>query len=104
MLNLKPGQKVLDIGCGIGGGDFYMAKVRAEASGSGSYYKDRRGSERGTKTKLCHLIIMNNDVTFQTFGVEVLGLDLSDNMVNIAMERAVSEKLPAVRLDITSPN
>lgn len=28
MLNLKSGQKVLDVGCGIGGGDFYMAKVR----------------------------------------------------------------------------
>lgn len=31
MLNLKPGQKVLDVGCGIGGGDFYMAKVRPTA-------------------------------------------------------------------------
>lgn len=36
-------------------------------------------------------------VTFQTFGVEVLGLDLSDNMVDIAMERAITEKLPSVR-------
>jgi len=26
-LNLKPGQKVLDVGCGIGGGDFMMAEV-----------------------------------------------------------------------------
>ena len=23
-LNLRKGQKVLDVGCGIGGGDFYM--------------------------------------------------------------------------------
>lgn len=33
MLNLKPGQKVLDVGCGIGGGDFYMAKVRGKKPG-----------------------------------------------------------------------
>nr|XP_046262807.1 phosphoethanolamine methyltransferase isoform X1 [Scatophagus argus] len=61
LLNLKPGQKVLDVGCGIGGGDFYMAK---------------------------------------TFGVQVHGLDLSDNMVNIAMERAISEKLPSVQFEV----
>nr|XP_033477076.1 phosphoethanolamine methyltransferase isoform X1 [Epinephelus lanceolatus] len=61
LLNLKPGQKVLDVGCGIGGGDFYMAK---------------------------------------TFGVEVLGLDLSDNMVNIAMDRAITEKLPSVQFEV----
>lgn len=62
LLNLKPGQKVLDVGCGIGGGDFYMAK---------------------------------------TFGVEVLGLDLSDNMVDIAMERAIAEKLPSVQFEVS---
>ncbi|XP_026213181.1 phosphoethanolamine methyltransferase isoform X1 [Anabas testudineus] len=61
LLNLKPSQKVLDVGCGIGGGDFYMAK---------------------------------------TFGVEVLGLDLSDNMVEIAMERAVTERLPSVQFEV----
>jgi len=61
LLNLKPGQKVLDIGCGIGGGDFYMAK---------------------------------------TFGVEVLGLDLSENMVDIAIERAAAEKMPQVHFEV----
>ncbi|KAM7417573.1 hypothetical protein PAMA_017285 [Pampus argenteus] len=61
LLNLKPGQKVLDVGCGIGGGDFYMAK---------------------------------------SFGVEVLGLDLSENMVEIAMERAITEKLPSVQFEV----
>ncbi|TSK45891.1 Phosphoethanolamine N-methyltransferase 3 [Bagarius yarrelli] len=56
LMNLSSGQKVLDVGSGIGGGDFYMAK---------------------------------------TFGVEVLGIDLSSNMVEIAMERAVTENLPS---------
>lgn len=37
--------------------------------------------------------------TFQTFQVEVTGLDLSENMVNIAMERAIAEKLPSVCLN-----
>uniref|UniRef100_A0A671KY15 phosphoethanolamine N-methyltransferase n=1 Tax=Sinocyclocheilus anshuiensis TaxID=1608454 RepID=A0A671KY15_9TELE len=62
MVNLTAGQKVLDVGCGIGGGDFYMAK---------------------------------------TFGVEVLGMDLSSNMVEIAMERAVKEKLPLVQFEVS---
>ncbi|CAL8357074.1 unnamed protein product [Merluccius merluccius] len=61
LLNLKPGQKVLDVGCGMGGGAFYMAK---------------------------------------TFGVEVLGLDLSENMIEIAMERAIDEKLPMVHFEL----
>ena len=26
-LNLKKSQKVLDVGCGIGGGDFFIAEV-----------------------------------------------------------------------------
>ncbi|XP_021765604.1 phosphoethanolamine N-methyltransferase-like [Chenopodium quinoa] len=49
-LGLKPGQKVLDVGCGIGGGDFYMA---------------------------------------EEFNVEVVGIDLSINMISIALERTV---------------
>ncbi|KAF2309103.1 hypothetical protein GH714_000501 [Hevea brasiliensis] len=52
-LDLKPGQKVLDVGCGIGGGDFYMA---------------------------------------ENFGVEVVGIDLSINMILFALERATGLK------------
>ncbi|GMN46226.1 hypothetical protein TIFTF001_015402 [Ficus carica] len=52
-LELKPGQKVLDVGCGIGGGDFYMA---------------------------------------ENFGVEVVGIDLSINMISLALERATGLK------------
>ncbi|GIY74476.1 phosphoethanolamine N-methyltransferase [Caerostris darwini] len=46
-LDLKPGQKVLDVGCGIGGHSFYMA---------------------------------------EKYGVEVLGVDLSVNMMTVARE------------------
>ncbi|PKA59669.1 Phosphoethanolamine N-methyltransferase 1 [Apostasia shenzhenica] len=52
-LELKQGQKVLDVGCGIGGGDFYMA---------------------------------------ETFDVDVIGIDLSINMISFALERAIGLK------------
>ncbi|PRQ15904.1 putative phosphoethanolamine N-methyltransferase [Rosa chinensis] len=52
-LELEPGQKVLDVGCGIGGGDFYMAS---------------------------------------TFDVEVVGIDLSVNMISFALEQAIGLK------------
>ncbi|XP_008799221.1 phosphomethylethanolamine N-methyltransferase-like isoform X2 [Phoenix dactylifera] len=52
-LALNPGQKVLDVGCGIGGGDFYMA---------------------------------------ENFEVDVVGIDLSINMISFALERAIGRK------------
>lgn len=52
-LELEPGQKVLDVGCGIGGGDFYMAS---------------------------------------TFDVEVVGIDLSVNMISFALEQSIGLK------------
>lgn len=52
-LDLKAGSQVLDVGCGIGGGDFYMA---------------------------------------EKYNVEVVGIDLSVNMISIALERAIGLK------------
>lgn len=59
--DLKPGQKVLDVGCGIGGGDFLLA---------------------------------------EKFGVDVLAMDLSANMIGIAWERAVDYQDLNVRFEI----
>jgi phosphoethanolamine N-methyltransferase len=53
MLGLQKGQKVLDVGCGIGGGDFYMA---------------------------------------EEFEVDVYGIDLSINMVTLALQSAIGRK------------
>lgn len=53
MLKLKESERVLDVGCGIGGGDFLMA---------------------------------------EKYGVYVHGIDLSVNMILIAMERASEMK------------
>jgi len=60
-LDLRPGEAVLDVGCGIGGGDFLMAAER---------------------------------------GVAVRGLDLSVNMVLLAMERAAARGDRRVRFEI----
>ncbi|CAL1294710.1 unnamed protein product [Larinioides sclopetarius] len=66
-LDLKPGQKVLDVGCGIGGHSFYMA---------------------------------------EKYGVEVLGVDLSVNMMTEATEYLsershLDKKVKFVICDIT---
>ncbi|XP_071480831.1 uncharacterized protein, partial [Diadema antillarum] len=61
MLDLQPDQVVLDVGCGIGGGDFYMAK---------------------------------------RYGVQVVGIDLSSNMIEVAMDRARDQKEAKVQFEI----
>jgi len=55
LLNLEKGQKVLDVGCGIGGSAFYMAKIH---------------------------------------GVNLYGIDLSNNMINIAREKLQKQDIP----------
>ncbi|XP_015768453.1 PREDICTED: phosphoethanolamine N-methyltransferase 1-like [Acropora digitifera] len=65
MLSLKPGLKVLDVGCGIGGSGFYMVK---------------------------------------NFNVQVLGVDLSTNMIQIGKQRAVEFKDDKVLCDKHSMN
>ena len=69
MMDLKPGMKVIDIGCGIGGSAFHMARA---------------------------------------YQVEVLGVDLSSNMLAIAnehkarMEPEVQERVTFKKLDATT--
>ena len=52
-LDLTPGQKVLDVGCGIGGSAFHMARE---------------------------------------YGVEVRGVDLSTNMITLALENQAKQE------------
>ncbi|KAG6616327.1 Phosphoethanolamine N-methyltransferase [Phytophthora cinnamomi] len=61
MLSLKAGERVLDVGCGIGRGDFYMARQ---------------------------------------FGVSVVGIDLSSNMVHRALETSVHDPNTDVEFEI----
>lgn len=60
-LNLQKGERVLDVGCGIGGGDFYMARQ---------------------------------------FGVSVVGIDLSTNMVHRALETSMGDATTDVEFEI----
>jgi phosphoethanolamine N-methyltransferase len=61
LLKLQPAEHVLDVGAGIGGGDFYMA---------------------------------------QTYDVFVTGIDLSANMISIALEKANSFNDPRVQFEV----
>jgi len=38
-MKLQPGEHVLDVGAGIGGGDFYMAQVSSSSSSSTLFAK-----------------------------------------------------------------
>lgn len=60
-LQLQPGERVLDVGCGIGGGDFYMARQ---------------------------------------FGVSVVGVDLSTNMIHRALEESMKNPTVDVEFEI----
>lgn len=60
-LNLQPGQLVLDVGCGIGGGDFYMA---------------------------------------ENFGTQVLGIDLSQNMISFARAQSAAIDSSSVKFEV----
>lgn len=61
MMNLKPSDRILDVGCGIGGGDFYMA---------------------------------------EEFGSSVVAIDLSTNMVHVALERSMEKAHLDVQFEI----
>lgn len=70
-LNLKKGDLVLDVGCGIGGGNILMAEV------SWIWIEIR-----------CWIKLFSS----KKYGSSVIGVDLSTNMVGIAYERLFDMK------------
>lgn len=104
MLKLQPGQKILDVGGGIGGGAFYMAKVNFISDKDliksdfifsftkvmGDIYVFTFYYTRGDMLSFIYIQIKNNFfcLLFQEFGVKATILDLSSNMTQIGLERA----------------
>lgn len=109
-LDLQPGQVVLDVGCGIGGSAFYMVKVstvgyqynlipvlclcyssvhNTESEDFVHIISYHCVSNKISLTlSLVLMIIMLCSTLFQEFGVKVVAIDLSLNMINIGFQRA----------------
>ena len=69
-LSLSNGKKMLEVGCGTGGNVFQVAQVAAQQ----------------TLKKLLIIPHMHS-FCYQKYGVDVTGIDLSENMISIANKR-----------------